>query len=123
MKRMTQWLFICLVFVAAVALGERLAAPVTLAFPDFPEGVATVELGQSLTIKVMAANDGGKGVTWTCAGDACTNLTSTSKWATFYASGITGTATITAASKKQPGVRKSINVTVLLNAVPNVHCG
>jgi hypothetical protein len=123
MKRTAQWLFICLVFVAAVALGERLAAPVTLAFPDFPEGAVTVELGQSLTIKVMAVNDGGNGVTWTCAGDACTNLTSTSKWATFYASGITGTATITATSKKQPGITKSIRVTVLLNAVPNVHCG
>lgn len=123
MKRIAQWLCICLIFVAAVALGERLGAPVTLAFPDFPEGVAAVELGQSLTIKVAAANDAGKGVTWSCAGDACTKLISTSKWATFYASGITGTATITATSKKQPGVTKSIKVTVLLNAVPNVHCG
>ena len=46
-------------------------------------GAAAIDLGQTLTIKVDALNDDGKGVTWSCAGDACAKLTSTSRWATF----------------------------------------
>jgi hypothetical protein len=120
--RVARGALICLIFVAVVTLGYRLAVPVTLEFPDFPMGVAMIDLGQTLTIQVDAQNDGGEGVTWTCAGDACTQLTSTTKWATFYASGITGTATITATSIKRPSVHQSLKVTVNLNSVPDMLC-
>jgi hypothetical protein len=121
-KRVAGGVLICMILVAAAALGARLAAPVTLEFPDFPLGVAMIDLGQTLTVQVDAQNDGGEGVTWTCAGDACTPLTSTTKWAIFYASGITGTATITATSIKRPNLHQSLKVTVYLNAVPDTLC-
>jgi hypothetical protein len=121
-NRAARWLLFCAVFVATVALGDCLAAPTTVDFPDFPFSVAVVDLGQSLTINVDTTNDGGRGVTWTCEGDACTKLTSTSRWATFYAAGITGTATITATSIKHPKLHKSVKLTVYLNAVPNMLC-
>src|SRR5271155_1211474 len=122
MKQMVSWLSVILIFVAAGAALHHFTLPVTLTFPDFPDGVAIVDLGQNLTIKVMATNTGGKGVTWTCAGDACGKMTTTNKWATFYASGLTGTATITATSIKPPSVSKSIKVTVHLNATPTMLC-
>src|ERR1700722_15771728 len=109
----------CLIFGALFAIGSHRAAPVTLEFPDFPLGVAMIDLGQTLTVQVDAQNDGDEGVTWTCAGDAGRPLTSTTKWAIFYASGITGTATITATSIKRPNVHQSLKVTVYLNAVPD----
>jgi hypothetical protein len=120
--RVARGFLVCLIFGAVVTLGYRLAAPVTLEFPDFPMGVAMIDLGQTLTIQVDAQNDGGQGVAWTCEGDACTQLTSTTKWATFYASGITGTATITATSIKRPSVHQSLKVTVNLNSVPDMLC-
>jgi hypothetical protein len=123
LKGLARGLFICSIFVTASACGEYVTAPVTLDFPDFPLGVAVVDLGQTLTVKVDARNDGGQGVTWTCAGDACTRLTSTSRWATFHASGVTGTATITGTSIKQPSLSTSLKVTVCLNAVSNLLCG
>ena len=123
MKRFVLWLFMSLLLIVAALVGKRLVLPVTLNFPDFPKGQAAVELGQSVNIKVAAAHDGGKGVTWTCVGPACTDLIATTKWATFFAGGVTGTATITATSIKRPTVSKSIKVTVFLNAVPNVGCG
>ena len=122
MKQMVAWLSVILIFVAAGAALHHFTLPVTLTFPDFPDGVAIVDLGQNLTIKVMATNNGGKGVTWTCAGDACGKMTTTTKWATFYASGLTGTATITATSIKRPSVSTSIKVTVHLNATPTMLC-
>jgi len=115
-------LIFCLAFIAVAALGARLAAPVSIDFPDFPFDVAAIDLGQSLTINADTQHDGGKGVTWSCAGDACSNIVSTSKWATFHAGGITGTADITATSIKQPSVHKTLRVTVYLNAVPNMLC-
>ena len=121
-NRVPWTLLLCILLIAAAALGSRLTAPVALEFPDFPMGVAAIDLGQTLTIKVDAQHDRGKGVTWTCAGDACTKLTSTTKWATFYASGITGTATITATSIEQPRVQRSVKVTVYLNAAPDMLC-
>ncbi len=121
--RIAGWLFVCLILVSAGALGERLTKPVALDFPDFPFGVAVIDLGQRLAINVDARNDGGKGVTWSCAGDACTRLATTTKSATFHASGITGTAVITATSIQQPKVRKSLKVTVYLNALPELLCG
>lgn len=117
-----RWLFVCLIFVSAGALGERLTRPVALDFPDFPLGVAVIDLGQRLTVNVDARNDGGKGVTWSCAGAACTRLASTPKSATFHASGITGTAILTATSIEQPKVKKSLKVTVYLNALPQMLC-
>jgi hypothetical protein len=116
------WLFACLIFVSAGALAERLTKPVALDFPDFPFGVAVIDLGQRLTVNVDSRNDGGKGVIWSCAGTACTKLASTTKSATFHASGITGTAIITATSIEQPKVRKSLKVTVYLNALPEMLC-
>ena len=72
-------------------------------------------LGESLIINVTAANDGVLGVNWTCKGEACARpnkLTSTPTSATFTTEGLTGTATITATSIKQPTITKSITVTV-----------
>src|SRR5579872_7356220 len=96
--------------------------PVTLAFPDFPENVASMDLGQRLTIDVSAANDSGAGVTWKCTGDACAPLKTTPASATFKASGITGKAVITATSKKQTGVSRSLTITVVLNESPDMIC-
>jgi hypothetical protein len=123
MKRVVLWVFMALILAVAALAGKRIVSPVTLNFPDFPKGQAAVELGQSVNIKVAAAHDGGKGVTWTCVGPACTKMITTSKWATFFAGGITGTATITATSIKRPSVSQTIKITVFLNAVPNVGCG
>jgi hypothetical protein len=120
--RIDRWLFVCLILVSAGSLGERLTKPVALDFPDFPRGVAVIDLGQRLTIDVDAQNDGGKGVTWSCAGTACTKLASTTKSATFHAAGITGTAIITATSIQQPQVRKSLKVIVYLNGLPQMLC-
>jgi hypothetical protein len=120
--RLTRWLLVGVACVATAAVGARLAAPVDLEFPDFPMGIASIDLGQSLTVKVDAQHDGGQGVRWSCDGDACGQLTSTTKWATFYATGITGTATITATSIKRPSMHKSLKLTVFLNAVPDMLC-
>src|ERR1700727_2877288 len=62
--RIAGWLFVCLILLSAGALGERLTKPVALDFPDFPLGVAVIDLGQRLAIDVDARNDGGRGVTW-----------------------------------------------------------
>ena len=121
-NRIARWLSVCAIFVATAALGERIIAPPTVDFPDFPFGVAVIDLGQTLTIHVATTHDSGKGVTWSCVGDGCTKLTSTSQWATFYAGGITGTATITATSIKNPRIHQTLRVTVYLNAVPNMLC-
>jgi hypothetical protein len=91
------------------------AASVTVAFPDFPNGVAVLELGDSLTIDVETTNDGGKGVTWSCAGSACTGLTMKPNSAVYNASGLTGAATITARSIAQPTVTKTLTIVVNLN--------
>jgi hypothetical protein len=122
MNRVARLASLCAVFIATAALGDRLVPPPAIEFPDFPFNVAVVDLGQTLTVKVDTAKLGDKGVTWTCKGDACTKLTSTSQWATFYASGITGTATITATSIAHPSLHESLKVTVYLNAVPNMLC-
>jgi hypothetical protein len=122
LKGLARWLLACLIFVTTSACGEYFTAPVTLDLSDFPLGVAVIDLGQTLTVNLDAENDGGQGVTWTCVGDACTKLTSTSKWATFHASGVTGTATITATSIKQPSLSMSLKVTVYLNAVSDLLC-
>ena len=81
---------------------------------NFPAGTALgIDLNQSITINVTAQNDGGAGVTWGCTGAACTPLTNvTSTSVTFDANGVAGTATITATSKKQSNISKSVVVTV-----------
>ena len=104
---------------------EAGASGVTLTFPDFPAGVVVIDLGQTLDVDVTAANDAGKGVTWTSAGDACAKpakMTSTHTKATFTALGITGTATITAKSLAQPAITRGVTVTVGLNDVPDALC-
>lgn len=55
-------------------------APVTLAFPDFPENPAVVHLGQSVTIGVSTQN---------AAGAGCAPLKTTPASVTFKVSGIT----------------------------------
>jgi hypothetical protein len=107
---------------AAIAQSDCRAAAVTVEFPDFPLGAVIVDLGQSLTIDAETHNDGGKGVTWSCSGDACTTLTTTPQWAAFHASGITGEAIVTATSIQQPSVRATVTVTVNLNLVPDMKC-
>src|SRR5580704_6582712 len=92
MNRVTRLASLCAIFIATAALGDRLIPTPAVEFPDFPFSVAVVDLGQTLTVKIDTAKLDPKGVSWTCKGDACTKLTSTSQWATFYASGITGTA-------------------------------
>ena len=107
---------------AAVAQIDCRAVPVRVEFPDFPLGAVMVDLGQSLTINAETHNDGGKGVTWSCAGDACTTLTTTPQWAAFHASGITGEAIVTATSIQQPSVHATVRVTVNLNLIPDMKC-
>jgi len=119
MKNLAMCITLCATFVAA-GCGTP---PVALAFPDFPQGLVTVDLGQRITIEVAAENDGGMGVTWSCAGAACVPLNSTPTSVIFKATGITGTAKITATSKKQPSVTKSINIVVGLNEMPDLLCG
>jgi len=106
-------LALALLFVAAILSGcSHTPAPtVTL---NFPAGTALgIDLNQSITINVTAQNDGGAGVTWTCSGAACTPLANvTTSSVTFNANGVTGTATITATSKKQSNISKSVVVTV-----------
>jgi hypothetical protein len=138
MKRTASCFSICLIFVAALILAVRATSGVnasgsrrapasgaTLTFPDFPQGVVVIDLGQSLDVDVMTEDAGGKGVTWTCSGDACAKpakFISTPATATFRALGITGTATITARAIERPEVAKSITVTVGLNDVPDALC-
>ena len=95
---------------------------VTLNFPDFPQNVADMDLGQSLTIDVESANDDGAGVTWSCSGDACAALKTTPTSATFKASSITGTAVLKAVSRKQPEVTRQIRINVKLNDSPDMLC-
>lgn len=97
-------------------------APVTLAFPDFPQNSVTLDLGQSVTVDVEAKNDGGAGVTWTCEGK-CGPLTTTPASVTFKAAGIiTGKAVLTATSKKQPSVSRQFRISVGLNDSPDMLC-
>jgi len=110
------------VLAGAIAQSDCRAVPVTVEFPDFPLGAVIVDLGQSLTISAETHNDGGKGVTWSCVGTACTTLTTTPQWAAFHASGITGEAIVTATSIQQPSARATVTVTVNLNLVPDMKC-
>jgi len=110
-------IFSCLIFLAGCS-----SPPVTLSFPEFPEGIVVVDLGQSVTIEVKAENDGGRGVTWSCAGAACVPLKSTPTAMTFKAIGITGNAKITATSIKQPAISRTINIVVGLNESPDLLC-
>jgi hypothetical protein len=120
MKNLTMCVALCATFVLA---GCR-TPPVTIVFPDFPQGLITIDLGQRITIEAVTQNDGGQGVTWSCAGAACLPFTSTTPTSvTFKAIGITGTAKITATSKKQPSITKSINILVGLNEMPDLLCG
>lgn len=112
----------CIVAIALGGCAYTPDGPVALTFPDFPESIAVLDLGQSVTIGVNAQNDGGAGVTWTCAGPGCAPLKTTPASVTFKASGITGTAVITATSKKQTGVTRKITVTVGLNESPDMLC-
>jgi hypothetical protein len=122
-RRLVQRLLMSACVVAgAVAQMDCRAAAVTVEFPDFPLGAVIVDLGQSLTINAETQNDGGKGVTWSCSGGACTTLTTTPHWAAFHASGITGEAIVTATSVQQPSVRATVTVTVNLNLVPDMKC-
>jgi hypothetical protein len=140
MNRIASCVSIFLIFLAALILATRAtsgvassrggvpgtgAPGVSLTFPDFPAGVVVIDLGQSLDVDVTTTNDGGKGVTWTCTGDACAKpakMASTPTTATFRALGITGTATITAKSIEQPAIARSVTVTVGLNDVPDALC-
>ena len=119
MKNLVKCITLC---VTLVPMGCR-TPPVTLAFPDFPQGMVTIDLGQRITIDVAAENDGGRGVTWSCAGAACVPLNSTPASVIFKATGITGSAKITATSKKQPSITKSIDIVVGLNEMPDLLCG
>jgi hypothetical protein len=95
---------------------------VKIDFPDFPQNVADMDLGQSITIDVETANDDGAGVTWSCAGDACAPLKATPTSVTFKAVGITGTAVLKAVSKKLPDVTRQIRINVKLNESPDMVC-
>lgn len=96
---------------------------VTIAFEDFPQSVATMDLGQTIVVEAATAHDDGAGVTWSCSGDACAPfIKTTPTQATFKASGITGTAVLMAASRKQPSVSTSLRIRVLLNESPDQLC-
>ena len=107
---------------AGCAASAKKPMPVTLSFPDFPENTAVMDLGQSLTIEIAAQNDDGAGVTWKCEGEGCAPLKTTPTSLIFKAAGITGKAVITATSKKQPSVSRTITVGVGLNESPDMLC-
>jgi hypothetical protein len=113
---------VCSIAIWLAGCAAKPVAPVTLNFPDFPEGVTAMDLGQSLTIDVAAANDGGAGVIWTCAGEACGPLKMTPTSLIFKACGLTGKAVVTAASKKQIDVTRRITIAVKLNESPDMLC-
>jgi hypothetical protein len=110
------------VVLAVLLAGCSRQLPVKLAFPDFPENVVSLDLGQSVTIDVVAVNDHGAGVTWSCEGPGCAPLKSTPASVQFKAAGITGKATLTAKSRKQPSVARSITINVGLNDSPDMLC-
>jgi hypothetical protein len=112
----------CCIALVLAGCSRAPVAPVTLAFPDFPENVADMDLGQSLTFDVETANDNGLGVTWTCKGEACAPLQTTPGSVTFKAGGITGKAVLVATSKKQPEVTRQIRINVKLNDSPDMLC-
>jgi hypothetical protein len=120
MRRPVWWLFVALVSGGCVYEPDNL--PVTLTFPDFPENVATIDLGQSLRIDADGANDEGGNVTWSCAGAGCAPLQVTPTSVTFKAVGIAGKAVITAVSRKQPGVSRKITVSVGVNESADMLC-
>jgi len=113
---------LCSIALVLAGCSKKPVEQVKLSFPDFPENVADMDLGQSLTIDVEAANDEGAGVTWSCSGEACARLKTTPSSATFNAVGITGKAVLTAVSKKQPSVTRSIRINVKLNDSPDMVC-
>jgi hypothetical protein len=114
------WLFSAAIALAGCASAP--VAPVSLTFPDFPQNTVAMDLGQSITIDVAAANDGGAGVTWTCEGKACGPLKATPSSLVFKAIGLTGKAVVTAASKKQKDVSRQITINVKLNESPDMLC-
>jgi len=111
---------------AAICLAGCAKQPekqVSLSFPEFPQNSVVLDLGQSVTIEVEAANDDGAGVTWKCDGAACAPFRATTPTSvTFKAGGITGKAVVTATSKKQPSVSKEIRIGVGLNESPDMLC-
>ena len=112
MNRMTASVSGCLIFLVVMTMGAcGGGSGVRLTFPG---GTAiAIDKGQSTTINVTTTGDAGMGVTWSCAGPACTALTNSSTTSvTFNATGATGTATITATSIKQTTVTGSVTVTV-----------
>ena len=121
MRRAAWWCPLALAL-ALAGCSKKPVQQVRLSFPDFPENVADMDLGQSLTIDVEAANDDGAGVTWSCRGEACTPLKTTPTSVTFDARGITGKAVLTAVSKKQPAVSREIRINVKLNDSPDMLC-
>jgi hypothetical protein len=118
-KRASWW---CSAAMALAGCSRSPVKPVTLSFPDFPENVADMDLGQSVTVDVETANDGGAGVVWTCGGEACAPLKTTPTSVTFKASGVTGKAVLTAVSKKQPEVTRNLMISVKLNESPDMLC-
>ena len=112
---------VCVVLPVLLAGCSR-QLPVTLMFPDFPENVVSLDLGQSVTIDVVATNDHGAGVTWSCDGPGCAALKSTPASVQFKAVGITGKAIVTAKSRKQPSVTRSMTINVGLNDSPEMLC-
>ncbi len=107
---------LALVSTGCNAGGSVAGAAVTLT----PNAGQTIDAGQQVVMTAAVAHDSaGAGVTWSCAGAACTTLTNVSATsATFNASGASGGATITATSVKDATATASLAITV--SAAPAV---
>jgi len=116
MKNLSLLFAVAMVFVLSSCSSSSPQPTVTLS----PSAAQAIDLGQQKVFTAAVANDStSAGVSWACAGAACTALTNVSTTsATFSATGTAGTATITATSIKLTTAASSVTVTV--SALPTV---
>jgi hypothetical protein len=116
MKNLSLLFAVAMVFVLSGCGSSTPQPSVTLS----PSAAQAIDEGQQKVFTAAVANDStSAGVSWACAGAACTALTSVSTTsATFSATGTAGTATITATSIKL--TTASSGVTVTVSALPTI---
>ncbi len=116
MKNLSLVFAVAMVFVLSSCSSSTPQPSVTLS----PSAAQAIDLGQQKVFTAAVANDStSAGVSWACAGAACTALANVSTTsATFSATGTAGTATITATSIKLTTAASSVTVTV--SALPTI---
>src|SRR3984957_18595558 len=116
MKNLSLLLALATIFVLS-SCGSS-SAPISVKL--LPSAAQAIDQGQQVSFTASVSNDStNAGVTWACAGAACTALTGVSTTAaTFSATGTAGTATITATSIKLATASSSVTVTV--SALPAI---